>query len=282
MRPFMYIAFRTTALLFATVVVIVIIGCDRHLSNPILNGSGDPDPPMSIGERESGTLYKLGEVLVQYDEETWEQADTTDTLFPVIDKFFRDRGYVPSVKEVLPGFRTQVVKVDEAIDLLPMFEELKAIPEVKTAELNTLLGIFDIATRESLAYQPSIIPSEFVQIRPVKGSRTEDGLLYRLGSVVVQYDYRTFTEMMDTSPTPIAVVNEFLISKGYTPRIVNVFFHFNVEVIDIGEDIDPAFMFEELKALPGVIDVQRNILYDILERLSGDIPIPVTPSILAE
>ncbi len=151
----------TTALLFATVVVIVIIGCDRHLSNPILNGTGDPDPPMSIGERESGTLYKLGEVLVQYD-------------------------------------------------------------------------------------------------------------------------YRTFTEMIDTTPTPIVVVNEFLISKGYTPRIVNIFSHFNVEVIDIGEDIDPAFMFEELKALPGVIDVQRNILYDILERLSGDIPIPVTPSILAE
>ena len=267
-----------TRMLFAAIftAVVTLMGCDRQFSNPILNGTENRESPINIGERASGTLYKLGVVLVQYDEDTWEQVDTTDTPIAAVNEFFTNKGYTPKVTEVVPGYRTEVVQVDDDVDPLPLLGALRAIPGVTTAELATLHGIFEIATWE-LREMPSIRNPEFIQIRPVKAGKTEDGRLHRLGAVVVQYDYRTFFEAIDTTVTPITVVNEFLISKGYTPRTIDMFFRFHVEVIDIGEDIDPSPMLKELKALPGVVDAQRNILYDIFPRLSGNVSIPTPP-----
>lgn len=267
-----------TRMLFAAIfmAVVTLMGCDRQFSNPILNGTENRESPINIGERASGTLYKLGVVLVQYDEKTWEQVDTTDTPITAVNEFFTNKGYTPKVTEVVPDYRVEVVQVDDDVDPLSLLGALNAIPGVTTAELATLHGIFEIATWE-LREMPSLRNPEFAQIRPVKAGKTEDGRLQRLGAVVVQYDYQTFEAGMDTTVTPIAAVNEFLISKGYTPRTIDIFFTFHVEVIDIGEDIDPSPMLKELKALPGVVDAQRNILYDIFPRLSGNVSIPTPP-----
>ena len=83
---------------------------------------------------------------------------------------------------------------------------------------------------------------------------TEDVSLYELGIIWVGY-YLTFHQTDVEDDIPVAVVNDFLIEKGYTPKVVQTRYQVNgevIEVIYIGSDIDPLPLFKEIEALEGV------------------------------
>ena len=93
----------------------------------------------------------------------------------------------------------------------------------------------------------------------------ENAFPYGLGVVWVEYDLLTseYAETEDDIPEP--VVNDFLTERGYTPRVVKMYYNTQgevIEVIDIGADIDPTPLFEALRMLPGVAKVGLEILPD--------------------
>lgn len=61
---------------------------------------------------------------------------------------------------------------------------------------------------------------------------------------------------------PVKIVNDFLVARGHTPRVLET--HYNIsgqaiEVIYLGSEIDPSSLFGGLRLLPGVIWVEREM-----------------------
>ncbi len=95
---------------------------------------------------------------------------------------------------------------------------------------------------------------------------------YELGVILIQYD-ATIRPVTETR----AAVIEFLTNKGYTITTEGVLDL--IEAIDLGVDVDPLPIMEELITIPGVAFVQPNFLYyptvpqEILISPSADIDI---------
>ena len=104
---------------------------------------------------------------------------------------------------------------------------------------------------------------------------------YEFGTILVQYDSDTFNTHTGAGNTgsagvpggllrgtrgsarPVATVNEFLTDEGITARVTDTFPDLQVEVIDIGDDVDPLPLLKRLASVPGVVFAQPNILYDL-------------------
>ena len=104
---------------------------------------------------------------------------------------------------------------------------------------------------------------------------------YEFGTILVQYDSDTFNTHTGAgnaggvgipggllrgtrgSARPVAAVNEFLTDEGITARVTDTFPDLRVEVIDIGDDVDPLPLLKRLGSVPGVVFAQPNILYDL-------------------
>ncbi len=115
---------------------------------------------------------------------------------------------------------------------------------------------------------------------PAQAAETQEKLPYELGVVLVQYDEDTFQPQVNESENlgpvkvpgglldntdgpiaPIAVVDNLLTEKGYTPQVIEQFPDLNTEAIRIGEDTDPLSVMDSLIDLPGVVLVQPNLIY---------------------
>ena len=79
---------------------------------------------------------------------------------------------------------------------------------------------------------------------------------YELGVILIQYD-ATIRPVTETR----AAVIEFLTNKGYTVTTEGVLDL--IEAIDLGVDVDPIPIMEELITIPGVALVQPNFFYYI-------------------
>ena len=110
---------------------------------------------------------------------------------------------------------------------------------------------------------------------------TEETAPYEFGVLLVQYDDETFSArtteggedsgvthipggILDEAGTdvgPIAVVSEFLETQDIEPEVLDRFPDLRVEVIDIGDSIDPLPYMQHIANLPGVTLVQPNFLY---------------------
>ena len=114
-------------------------------------------------------------------------------------------------------------------------------------------------------------------------------LPYKLGEILIQYDETSFTSLVsedesgsvevpgglldtvDTAPAPIGVVNEFLQANGVqNPRVIQRITSLNVELVSIGEGMDPLTIIDRLKASPveGVVLAQPNFIYQSLQSSS--------------
>ena len=79
---------------------------------------------------------------------------------------------------------------------------------------------------------------------------------YECGIILVQYDEETWAQ----NTFPIPAMNKFLIGKGYTPEVTDIFYDLRVEVIYIG-DYDVMRVIEEIHTVQGVIFAQPSFLY---------------------
>lgn len=83
------------------------------------------------------------------------------------------------------------------------------------------------------------------------------------GIVWVQYDVITSQQADIEDDIPVAVVNEFLTEKGYTPRVLNTLLTHEgtvIEVIYVGSEIDTSPLFEPLQTLEGVTQAAPRII----------------------
>lgn len=81
---------------------------------------------------------------------------------------------------------------------------------------------------------------------------------------------RASSESENTTPEPS--VHNFLVKKGYMPRVLGVLpFH---EIIYIGEDIDTAPMLADLRRVSGVIDAGLLPLYKVSNMILSSGPDP--------
>ncbi len=106
-------------------------------------------------------------------------------------------------------------------------------------------------------------------------------LPYELGVVLVQYEDTVFQaqvndggeagvvqvpggllDNLDGDLGPVAIVNDLLTEEGFAPKLIERFPDLNAEVIHLGEDVDPLSVMDSLIALPGVVLVQPNFLYE--------------------
>ena len=114
-------------------------------------------------------------------------------------------------------------------------------------------------------------------------------LPYKLGEILIQYDETSFTSLVredesgsvevpgglldttDIAPAPIGVVNEFLQASGVqNPRVIKRINSLNVELVSIGEGMDPLTIIDRMKASPveGVVLAQPNFIYQSLQSSS--------------
>ena len=94
------------------------------------------------------------------------------------------------------------------------------------------------------------------------------GSLYTFGTIIIGHDAETW-EQAYKKYTPITTVNDFLVSKGYTPKVRGIF-PGRFIVIDIGKNIDPLPLLGELQTVPGVTSVQLNSLFEYARVLWWD------------
>ena len=102
----------------------------------------------------------------------------------------------------------------------------------------------------------NLISEDAVEDRNLYG--LGDRELYGLEMIWIHYDRATFLETNPEDAIPVKAVNDFLIEKGHTPRVLATFYNVQgegrlIEVVYIGSDIDPSLLFEELEMLPGVV-----------------------------
>ena len=127
----------------------------------------------------------------------------------------------------------------------------------------------------------SLAPESPVVAPAPQARYTAENAPYEFGTILVQYDSDTFNAHTGVGNTggagvpggllrgtrgsarPVAAVNEFLTDEGITARVTDTFPDLQVEVIDIGDDVDPLPLLKYLGSVPGVVFAQPNILYDL-------------------
>ena len=260
--------------LFAMVfgMVIVFIGCDAPPAELIACPQG-PNGPVTakVGRTEYGALYELGTVVLEYSKATKKRTNLTDDVpLAAVNDFLIDKGYMPEV--IGSYFGTEVIYIGDNVDPYPMLKKLERISGVRRAHpnmFNSTSVLFDISILEELTDGPSEKPKPTTTRAIVEVGKLEDGSLYELGVVLVQYDEAALESINGAREyvTPSKRVNDFFVSKGYTPKDMGSIY--GVAVIHVGECVDTAPMLEELKTIPGVIDARLEILYTTFEIATG-------------
>lgn len=256
-------------------VIIMLLGCSERPSNLIdCIEKSEELVTAIIGKTKYGSLYELGVVLVRYDEAVQRlETDVTNRVHvPAVNNFFTEKGHTPRVVGMFFGF--EVINIGEYIDTEPMLEKLKAIPGVANTKLHLLQKTSDIlSSDDELSDKPieTVVGSKSL----IEVGKTEKGLLYELGIVLVQYDESTRTRnWTDASGVnPREIVHNFFTEKGYMPKEMGSPLY-DFEFIHIGACVDTAPFLEGLKTIPGVIDAQLDVLYNTLDILSGKPEIP--------
>ena len=107
------------------------------------------------------------------------------------------------------------------------------------------------------------------------------GVLYAFGTIIVQYDKETWQQVENEKHIPIASVNDFLVNKGYTPKVRGRSSAKLLEIIDIEKHVDPSSLLGELHTIPGVVSVELNRLNEQVALLTrGGLPRgPMEPKI---
>ena len=93
---------------------------------------------------------------------------------------------------------------------------------------------------------------------PIMECITEEsiaGIPYEVTEILVRYDEETWMQQT----FPISAVNEFLISKGYTPKVKEMDDADRTEIIVSDFDFRP--VIEELTTIPGVVSVRPHNEY---------------------
>lgn len=260
--------------LFAMVfgMVIVFIGCDDPPAELITCPKG-PNGPVTakVGRTEYGALYELGTVVLEYSEATKKRTNLTDDVpLAAVNDFLIDKEYTPEV--IGSYFGAEVIYIGDNVDPYPMLKKLERISGVRKAHPNMFIStsvLFDISIFEEVTDGPSEKPKPTTTRAIVEVGKLEDGSLYELGVVLVQYDETPFNGI-DRERKYAALwerMNDFFVNKGYTPKDMGPIY--GVAVIHVGECVDTAHMLEELKTIPGVIDARLEILYTTFEIATG-------------
>lgn len=97
---------------------------------------------------------------------------------------------------------------------------------------------------------------------PINGiGERSPGFLYTFGTIIIQYDEETWRQT-NKKHTPIKIVNDFLVSKGYTPKVRGILPERFIEVIDIDKNMDTLPLLRELRTVPGVVAAKANDLVE--------------------
>ena len=259
---------------FTLLAASIFVGCEQQFlmdikMDGIKEDESGPIKITGIGESRPGILYIFGTIIVQYDKETWEQTDEKHIPITAVNDFLVSKGYTPKVRGRSSAKLVEVIDIDKNVDPLPLLEELQTVPGVVSAELNDLNEYTALLMKDNL---PGVAEeSEIRPLTPNKVGKMEDRWLFELGVLLVTYDRTT---PFIPPGTPVAAVFQLLSDKGYKPIEKDVFLPISMQVIDIGENINPLSLFEELKTITGVIGVQLNILYESADILLGKITVP--------
>lgn len=108
----------------------------------------------------------------------------------------------------------------------------------------------------AFGYAPNIDSYEDYVFYVEPSPAPDPGPPYELGVILIQYD----ETIQPATETRTAVV-DFLTLKGYTVQVNGVLP--GIERIDLGVDVDPYSIMEELITIPGVALLQPNFLYSI-------------------
>ena len=119
---------------------------------------------------------------------------------------------------------------------------------------------------------PSYSPPSYISPTP-----PQSDLPYELGVVLVQYDEATFQtrenqEEGSGTIAPLSAVNTFFTSKGYSPRVTDIFYDLRTEVVHIGDGVDPLQFMDGLVAISGVVLAQPSFLYEATSPVFGITP----------
>ena len=238
------------------VFTILMIGCNNTPELITCPGNSEDLVVTRVGRTEYGSFYKLGTVLIRYEN----RSDANNALTDPVNNFFVKQGYTPKVSGVLFS-DWQVVYLDENTDTTPMLKGLNRVVGVEDAELYLVFRASDlILSRLYLEAEIEDDKGETVPKALIEVGKTSDGSLYELGSVLVQY-HKDIVPLSDPSmpsgtSSPKKDVHDFFVSKGYKPE--NKFLHTKLEVVYVGECVDTALMLEDLRSLPTVADAQLN------------------------
>ena len=237
------------------------VGCGEQ--EPILiDCQGHPveSATAMIGRTEYGNFYRLGTVLINYEEGVVNQPDWGVLTAPV-KRFFIQRGYKPEVRGIL--FDKHVIYIGEDIDTTPMLKDLKRVKGVEKADIFMVFTLSHLVLShlyfgaEVDDTEPETMPRALVEV-----GKTGDGSLYELGSVLVAYQNSIF-DLPDPSipfdTVSPSLVRYFFLSKGYEPQVKVL--HVRLQIVRLDECVDTAPMLEELRALPGVADVHLNTFH---------------------
>ena len=204
-------------------------------------------------------------IIIQYDKETWKQANKRHTPIKTVNDFLVSKEYTPKVRGILPGRLIEVIDIEKHVDPLPLLEELHTIPGIVSAELNYLKEHADVLTRGDM---PRLPPEpEIITLTPNNvgeiGSK-----LFELGVLLIAYDH---TGPLIPAGASVDAVFQLLFDKGYEPIEKDLLLRIRMQIIYIGENIDPSPLFRELTAITGVSYVRRNFLYESADFLLGTI-----------
>ena len=236
------------------------VGCGEQ--EPILiDCQGHPveSATAMIGRTEYGNFYRLGTVVIDYEEGVVNQTDWV--LTAPVKRFFIQRGYKPEVRGIL--FDKHLIYIGEDIDTTPMLKDLNRVKGVEKADIvivftlsHLVLSRLYLAEPEVDDTEPETMPRALVEV-----GKTSDGSLYELGSVLVAYQNSIF-DLPDPSipfdTVSPSLVRYFFLSKGYEPQVEVL--HVRLQIVRLDECVDTAPMLEELRALPGVADVHLNMI----------------------
>lgn len=100
--------------------------------------------------------------------------------------------------------------------------------------------------------------------------RTEWGLFYELGKVLVRYEDHIRESRISSASenvVPIPSVNDFFMKKGYTPKVLWYTPDVSNEIIYVGEGVDVMPMLEDLDRVSGVKGVDVLSIYRVSDEI---------------
>ncbi len=227
---------------------VMLTGCERQFLSPIKEPLRECDSSPDSAFRyqlisEGGFRYQITEILVKYDQETWEQQTFP---VPVVNNFLISKGYTPKIKNTgnfFSGFTlfSQTEHIVSDLDLRPVLKELV-----------TIAGVVYIT-----------LPYEYLDAVDAMNVA---------GSILVTYDEEAWAGQTSARID----VNNYLqrISTDYTTKGTCIIPDSRTEVIYLGRwDIDIYRIMAALVRFPGVEYVQPFFLYEDFDYIPGP-PIP--------